>query len=141
MPFIVFMDFEITIEDNSDKILQELDSKMPEVLNGIGNELYKSIYSFMTEDKVVDTGRLRGSISYSTPYTNYNNPTLANTTDDFIKDAKEKDTVVYGSNVEYANYVNSGTSKQRARKFIQTGTYRAVPQIQKVVENILKGGK
>ena len=135
------MDFEITIEDNSDKILAELDSKMPEVLNGMGNELYKSIYSFMTEDKVVDTGRLRGSISYSTPYNNYSRPTLANTPDDFIENVKEKDTVVYGSNVEYANYVNSGTSKQRARKFIQTGTYRAVPQIQRVVENILKGGK
>lgn len=134
-------DFVIEIEDNSDKILKELDSKMPEILNGIGNELYKSITNFMTEDSIVDTGRLRGSISYSTPYTEYSNTSLANTEDDFIKGAKEKDTVVYGSNVEYASYVNSGTSKQRARKFIQTGTYRAVPQIQRVVENILKGGK
>lgn len=134
-------DFVIEIEDNSDKILKELDSKMPEILNGIGNELYKSITNFMTEDSIVDTGRLRGSISYSTPYTEYSNTSLANTKDDFIKGAKEKDTVVYGSNVEYASYVNNGTSKQKARKFIQTGTYRAVPQIKKVVENILKGGK
>lgn len=128
-------------KDNSYKVLQELESKMPEILNAMGNELYKGIYSFMTEDKVVDTGRLRGSISYSTPYNDYNRPAPANKPDDFITNVRKKNTVVYGSNVEYASYVNSGTSKQRARKFIQTGTYRVIPQLKRVVENILKGGQ
>lgn len=130
-------------KDNSDRILQELkNNKMPEMLNGIGNELYKSIYNFMTEDKIVDTGRLRGSISYATPYDDYNNPTDKNKPEDFITKDKEKEenTVIYGSNVEYASYVNSGTSKQRARQFIETGTYRAVPQMKSVVEKIMKGG-
>lgn len=132
-------DIDIKIEDNSDKVLEELKNKMPEILNGVGNELYKSIYNFMTEDKVVDTGRLRGSISYSTSNNDYKNPTLTNKGDDFITGNKEENSVVYGSNVDYASYVNSGTSKQRARKFIENGTYRAVPQIKKVVETILKG--
>ena len=61
------MKIKIT-EDNSQKILNELENKMPEILDGLGNELYKSIYNFMTTDKIVDTGRLRGSISYSTPF-------------------------------------------------------------------------
>ena len=141
MPFVLgdVMDFEIKIEDNSSKVLEELEKKMPEILNGMGNEVYKSIYNFMSEDKIVDTGRLRGSISYSTPYDNFSNPTLANTGDDFIKDAKEKDSVIYGSNVEYASYVNSGTSKQRARQFMETGTYRAIPEIKRTIETILKG--
>lgn len=133
------MNIEIKIEDNSQKILNELENKMPEILDGLGNELHKSIYDFMTTDKIVDTGRLRGSISYSTPFKEYRNLTLANKPEDAIKGIKQKDTVVYGSNVEYASYVNSGTSKQRARKFIENGTYRAVPQMQKVVEKILKG--
>lgn len=131
----------IKIEDNSGKVLKELDKKTEEILFAVGNELHKSITTFMTEDDIVDTGRLKGSISYSTPTRNYSNPSLANKQDDFIKDVKEKDTVVYGSNVEYANYVETGTSRQRARKYIQTGTTRAVPQIKKVVENILKGGQ
>ena len=135
------VNFEIKIEDNSDKVLEELENKMPELLNAMGNELYKSITNFMTEDDIVDTGRLRGSISYSTPYGNYKNPSPANTMNDFIQGASEKDTVIYGSNVEYASYVNSGTSRQSARKYIETGTNRAVPQIKKVVENILKGGQ
>lgn len=126
-------------EDNSDKVLVEVENKMPEMLNAIGNELYKNIYDYMTQDKIVDTGRLRGSISYSTPYSEYNNPASANEPDDFIKGVKEKNTIVYGSNVPYASFVNSGTSRQRARNFIQTGTYRAVPQMRNVVEKIMKG--
>ena len=129
----------IKIEDNSQKILSDLDNKMPEVLDALGNELYKSIYNFMTTDKIVDTGRLRGSISYSTPFKDYSNLTLANKPEDTIRGIKQKNTVVYGSNVEYASYVNSGSSKQRARRFIENGTYRAVPQMQSVVEKILKG--
>lgn len=132
-------EIEIKIEDNSAKVLEELENKLPEIMNGVGNELYKSIYNYMTEDKVVDTGRLRGSISYSTSQKDYKNPMLANKGDDFITGNKEPNSVVYGSNVEYASYVNSGTSKQMARKFIENGTYRAVPQIKKVVETILKG--
>lgn len=134
------MNVTFKLEDNSDKVLQELNNKMPELLNAMGNELYKSIYNFMTEDKIVDTGRLRGSISYSTPYNNYNNPTLVNEANDFIKDVKEENTIVYGSNVPYASYVNSGTTKQRARKFMEVGTSRATPNLKKVSEIILKGG-
>ena len=132
---------EVRLEDNSQIVLRELEKKMPEVLNGMGNELYKHITDFMTEDKVVDTGRLRGSISYSTEFNDYNNPISANQPNDFIKGVREKDTVVYGSNVEYANFVETGTTKQRARHYLKTGTYRAVPRIKKVVEEILKGEK
>lgn len=134
-------DVSIKLDDNLDIVLNDLENKMPEVLNAMGNEIYKQIYDFMTEDKVVDTGRLRGSISYSTPFNNYNNPTDKNITDDFIRDVKEKDTVIYGSNVEYASFVNSGTTKQRARRFIETGTYRAMPLLKGIVQNILTGEK
>lgn len=132
------MGIKVTIEDNSEKFKQDLENKMPELLNAMGNELYKSITNFMTEDNIVDTGRLRGSISYATKYGKYNQPTIANKPEDFITENTEDKTVLYGSNVEYASYVETGTSKQRARNYIRTGTYRAVPQLQKVVENILK---
>lgn len=132
---------EINIQDNSNIFLGELkNEKMPEILEALGNELYKSIYNFMTEDKVVDTGRLRGSISFSTKKKDFKNPTIFNTPNDFITGNTEDNSVVYGSNVEYASFVNSGTSKQRARKFIENGTYRAVPQCKRVLEDILKRG-
>lgn len=130
---------KMTIKDNSQAVLDELERKMPEVLSGIGNELYKSIYDFMTNDKIVDTGRLRGSISYSTPYTDYSNPTPANKGDDFITGNREKNSVLYGSNCEYASFVETGTSRQRARHYLKIGTDRAIPQVKKTVETILKG--
>lgn len=133
------MKIEYELEDNSAIVLKELQKRIPEMLDGIGNEIYKSVYNFMTEDKVVDTGRLRGSISYSTPFKDYKNPMMANKSDDFIKGNKIKNSVLYGSNVEYASFVETGTSKQRARNYLRTGTFRAVPQVKKVVEIILKG--
>lgn len=134
------MGFEVEVdEDNRDKVLSEYEKRLPELLNAMGNELYKSIYDFMTEDNIVDTGRLRGSISYSTEFNDYNQPTPANQEEDFITGVKEKNAVVYGSNVEYASYVETGTTKQRARHYIKNGTDRAVPQLKKAVEAILKG--
>ena len=133
------MEEKITIEDNSQLFLAELERKMPELLEASGNELYKHIYDFMTKDKIVDTGRLRGSISYATPNKNYSNPTPANKGTDFITDNNEKNSVLYGSNVEYASYVETGTSRQKTRHYIKNGTYRAIPQIKKALETILKG--
>lgn len=133
------MSVEFTIEDKTPQLLEELESKKSELLDAWGNELYKYIYDTMTADNVVDTGRLRGSISYSTPDKDYKNPTPVNKADDFIQGVREKNTVVYGSNVEYASYVNSGTSKQKARKFIENGTNRAKPKLEAVAKKILKG--
>lgn len=134
------MGLEFYFDEQSVKnVLEEYKKRMPELLNAFGNELYKSIYNFMTEDKIVDTGRLRGSISYSTEFNDYNQPTKANAENDFVKGVREKNTVVYGSNVEYANYVELGTTKQRARNYIKNGTYRAVPQLKKAGEQVLKG--
>lgn len=133
------MNVEIIIEDNSKIALAEFEKKKIEMLNGCGTELYKAIYNQMTVDQVVDTGRLRGSISYSTPYEDYSNPTMVNKENDFITGVREENTVVYGSNVEYANYVETGTSKQRARNFLQIGTQNAILKCREVVEKVLKG--
>lgn len=130
---------EFEVEDNSRKVLREYENRKPELLNAFGNELYKSIYNFMTEDKIVDTGRLRGSISYSTEFNDYNQPTPANQPNDFIKGVREKNSVLYGSNVDYANFVETGTTRQRARHYVKTGTDRAVPQLKKAGEEVLKG--
>lgn len=130
---------EFEIEDNKERVLREYKNRKPELLNAFGNELYKSIYNFMTEDKIVDTGRLRGSISYSTEFNDYNQPTPANQPDDFVKGVREENAVLYGSNVEYANFVEAGTTRQRARHYVKTGTERAVPQLKKAGEEVLKG--
>lgn len=132
---------EIEIEDNSGKVLNEYENRKPELLNAFGNELYKNITNFMRDNKIVDTGRLIGSISYSTQYNDYNNPDQNghNTENDFVKGVRENNSILYGSNVPYASFVETGTTRQRARHYIKTGTDRAVPQLEKAGEEVLKG--
>jgi len=125
-------------EDNSPEYLKELEKKKLEILKAFGNELQKSIQNFMIEDKVYDTGRLHGSISYCTPSGDFSNLQAVNSPNDAIRGIREKDTVVYGSNVPYANYVENGTTKQRARRYVKIGTWRAEPKLKAVMEKILK---
>ena len=89
-------------EDHSPEYLKELEKKKLEILKAFGNELQKSIQNFMIEDKIYDTGRLHGSISYCTPNGDFSNLQAMNSPNDAIKGVREKDTVFYGSNVEYA---------------------------------------
>ena len=125
--------------DNSQEVLNELEEKMPEVLKAIGNELQKSVQNYMIEDQIYDTGRLYNSISYCTPSGDFSNLQAMNTPDDAIRGLREKNTVFYGSNVDYANYVETGTTRQRARHYIKIGTDRASPILEQVCEKILKG--
>ena len=89
-------------EDHSPEYLKELERKKLEILKAFGNELQKSIQNFMIEDKIYDTGRLHGSISYCTPSGDYSNLQAMNSPNDAIRGLREKDTVFYGSNVPYA---------------------------------------
>ena len=125
-------------EDHSPEVLRELENKKEEILVAWGNELQKSIQNFMIEDAIYDTGRLKNSISYCTPKRDYSNLKHMNTPNDAIRGLREKDTVFYGSNVPYAEFVNGGTTKQRARRYMQIGTTRAQPQLKQVMEIILK---
>lgn len=77
--------------------------------------------ALVAEDKVVhltpvDTGRLRASIAHNT----------------------ESDRFQVGTNVEYAVYVEKGTSKQKAQPFLKPGINRTVPLIQGIVKKYLK---
>lgn len=126
-------------EDHSPEYLKELEKKKLEILKAFGNELQKSIQNFMLEaPQIYDTGRLHGSISFCTPAGDFNNLQDMNSPNDAIRGIREKDTVVYGSNVPYASYVENGTTKQRARRYVKTGTYRAKPKLKAVMEKILK---
>ena len=125
-------------EDHSPEYLKELEKKKLEILKAFGNELQKSIQNFMIEDKIYDTGRLHGSISYCTPSGDFSNLQAVNSPNDAIKGLREKDTVFYGSAVNYAEIVENGSTKQRARRYVKTGTYRAKPKLKAVMEKILK---
>lgn len=66
----------------------------------------------------VITGRLRNSITFYT----------------------DDDTVTIGTNVEYAQFVEEGTSRREAKPFLRPAVENHLDQYQAIVENELKGG-
>ena len=82
--------------DNRKSILKELGFAQNRALNAVGMQAVTDIVS--KSDFPVDTGLLRNSITFS---------------------VSEEASVVYiGTNVEYAKYVEYGTSKMKGRDFM-----------------------
>ena len=66
----------------------------------------------------VRTGRLRNSITFFT----------------------DDDTVITGTNVEYAQCVEEGTSEQKAQPYLRPAVENHLDKYQAIVEDELKGG-
>lgn len=66
----------------------------------------------------VRTGRLRNSITFYT----------------------DDDTVTIGTNVEYAQFVEEGTSRKEAKPFLRPAVENHLDKYQAIVEKELKGG-
>ena len=83
----------IEIVDNSDEVLDALDEAIARGLEAIG----LAAEGHAKKAAPVDTGRLRNSISH----------------------AVAEDAAFIGTNVEYAPYVEYGTSRMRERPFLR----------------------
>lgn len=99
---------EVTLTSNKDEILEALGEQLGQAMIAIGmtaesnakQEITKAVYDTPeSKSGYVRTGRLRNSITYGV---DTNEPA-----------------VYIGSNVEYAPYVELGTSKMRARPFLK----------------------
>lgn len=131
-----------TFEDNSKKVLEELDKTINRALYYAGVKIIEETTKHMTEidftgRDIVDTGRLRASISFITPDRQYSTSELNHR--DVLIGKADKYTLMWGSNVEYASFVNNGTSRQPARQFIERGYERAKQQVIDGMTKIIKG--
>lgn len=99
---------EVTLTSNKDEILEALGEQLGQAMIAIGmtaesnakQEITKAVYDTPeSKSGYVRTGRLRNSISYGVD--------------------TDEPAVYIGSNVEYAPYVELGTSKMRARPFLK----------------------
>lgn len=96
---------KITIIDNSSEFRDALHKQLAVALEEIGQEaesnaiieVDRAVYDTPESENYVRTTRLRQSITH----------------------AKDAEAAYVGSNVEYAPYVEMGTSKMRARPFIR----------------------
>ena len=140
------MRFTIRVENNSQLVISELEKATERALYAIVVKAVEGSVNAISGrydiKPAVDTGRLRASISFITPTekggSGQPKPANAQAGDDLTGTA-EQNTVVVGSNVEYAEYVHNGTSKMAARPFLREGIDKTKNQMQEQAEKIFKG--
>lgn len=104
------------IQDNTGQVADGIDSAIRAALEEIG--LLAENYA--AKKCPVDTGNLRGSITY---------------------EVDAADNAVYiGTNVEYAPYVELGTSRQKAQPFLRPAASEHGAQYRRVLKKALGGG-
>jgi len=117
-------DMSIEIIDNSAKVKSQMGKNIEKTLVEMGLHWQRRATELATENDVVDTGRYRASLSFITP-------NFKSGRNQFAPDVKGKspitdklhgkapdNTVIVGSNVEYAPYLEAGTSKMKARPVV-----------------------
>ena len=112
------MAVNVNVQDNSKMFLNALPDQIAIALEAVGLAAEAHAVDNITEMHAVDTGRLRGSISH----------------------ARDDKAVYIGTNVEYAQYVELGTSKMAARPFLRNAAANHSDEYKQLVETALKGG-
>lgn len=138
--------FSIRIKDNSQLVLDEAEKATERALYAIGVKAVEGSVDAISGKydiaPAVDTGRLRASISFITPTDKGGSgqlkPKNAQAGDELTGKA-EQNTVVVGSNVEYAEKVHNGDSKMAARPFLREGIDKTKDKMQEQVTKIFKG--
>ena len=148
------MRFTIRVENNSQLALGELEKATERALYAIGVNAVAGAVDAITGkysvDPAVKTGRLRASISFITPAGDmsvvpageqrYENKAVKESKNgDKLSGNAEKNSVIVGSNVEYAEYVHDGTSRMEGRPFLREGIDRTKADMERQAEKIFKG--
>lgn len=116
---------KVTIIDNSAKFKDAFHKQLADALEEIGMEaesnaiieVDRAVYDTPESPNYVRTGRLRNSITH----------------------AKDADAAYVGSNLEYAPYVEMGTSRMRPRPFIKPAVENYLDDYKEILEDHLKG--
>ena len=104
------------MQDNTGQVVDGIDSAIGVALEEIG----LSAENYAARKCPVDTGNLRGSITY---------------------EVDAGDNAVYiGTNVDYAPHVELGTSRQKAQPFLRPAASEHGAQYRQVLKKALGGG-
>ena len=110
----LFSIMSIKFTDNSGEVLSALEKAVHNGLTAVGMTAER----YAKKDTPVDTGRLRNSITYE------------------VRD--DEQAVYIGTNVEYAPYVELGTSRMAARPFLRPAATEHGEEYKGVMEAAMK---
>ena len=102
------------LEDHSQEVIRSKDDAIARALEMMGLQAEK--YAKM--EAPVDTGRLRNSLTHEV--------------------AKNEDAVYIGTNVEYAPYVEMGTSRMKARPYLKPAVNEHTDEYKRIADSCLR---
>ena len=116
---------EISLTDNSNLIKDALEDQVEQALIAVGitaennakREITRAVYDTPESKSYVRTGRLRNSLTHSV--------------------AMNEKAVYIGSAVEYAAYVELGTSKMRARPYLRPAVTNYTDEYKNLIKQAL----
>lgn len=134
MPFSFYV-----AEDNTEKVLSEMEAAMEAALEEVG----LAAEGYAKRLCTVDTGLLRNSITHAldgkpvaTPeYQDDHGGQRGRYDGDAPKEDGGNRAVYIGTNVEYAPYVELGTSRQTAQPFLKPAVVNNVSKYKKIFES------
>ena len=105
------------VEDNIPSIEAEVEAAVGRALEMIGLQAEKHAKEALTKQGAVDTGRLRNSVTHQ---------------------VISETAVAVGTSVEYAPYIEFGTSKMNARPYIKPAVENYQNEYKIIIENELR---
>ena len=130
------MAVDVEITSHVDDVLRELRNAKQRALEAIG--LQAEGYAFMLAPH--DTGRLRNSIAHVTQTTKSTGKGSPATPEDSkARGSVDEDSVVIGTNVEYAVYQEFGTSRNpEGHPFLKPALMEHLDEYKRIAEDALK---
>ena len=133
---------KVDYKDNSQQILSALEKGKRNALTAIGATAETHTKENITADKLVDTGRLRNSITYATgdysgigTYTDSNKKSYSDAT---ARNTPKDDEVGIGTNVEYAAYTELGTQHIAAHHYLKRAVTEHKDEYKKLTAQAVK---
>lgn len=108
---------DVVFESHLGDIMNALPEQIEQALTAIGMTAETHAKEEITRQRAVDTGRLRNSITHDV----------------------DGQTAIIGTNVEYAAYVELGTSKMGARPYLRPAAQNYTSEYKAIAEAALKG--
>lgn len=123
---------------HKDEFIAAKNDAIQKALEMIGLQAEGYAKESLTASGAVDTGRLRGSITYATAAQHSSGQSPAEGSDYTTHGKPDDDDVVIGTNVEYAPYIEFGTAKMGARPYLRPAIHDHLDEYKQMIETCLK---
>ena len=133
---------KVDYKDNSKEVLAAMEKGKRNALTAIGATAETHTKKNIKADGLVDTGRLRNSITYATGdylgIGTYTDKKKKKYTDAKARNTPKDDEVAIGTNVEYAAYTELGTEKITAHHYLKRAVTEHQDEYKKLAVEAIK---